>query len=154
MRGRSDAGTIRRVSPSSVNKTWIALGWVIAILPVIGWLCAQTLPGRIAQPSEFTGAYVRTLAASVFAVILLASAVINASIVSRRSPGRPSSYRWGRLGAAQAILLGAELGWLASLLFAAAAVPAEPILALAMAVASCVVFTFAVRRDREAMERL
>lgn len=131
----------------------MALAWLTAAVPVAGWIIAQTLTERIGHVSEFTSALVHQTSASTFAVILAVSAVVNAVIVTRRSPDTPRSYRWGRLGSWQLLLLLLTLAWLTCVVIGASGFAAEPFLGAGIAVASCGVFALAAQRDPDASAR-
>jgi uncharacterized membrane protein YhaH (DUF805 family) len=127
----------------------LLLAWVLPVIPVAGWVVAQSLTSRTGAASEFSGALVHTLAASTFAVILFTSALINAIIVTRRYRDRPLSYRASRYPLWQGIVIAFSLGWLLCLVIGNAAQTVELVIGCAIAVASIVACVLASRRDRE-----
>jgi hypothetical protein len=131
----------------------IVVAYTLPPIPVVGWIVAQSLTERITEFSHWTGAWVHTLAASTFAVILFASAVVNAAIVSRRVRDRPRSYRLSRYVVWQLGVIALSLAWLGCLIIGEPAYTFEPFIGIAIAIASIVTFVFVVRPDAESRER-
>jgi len=127
----------------------LLLAWMLPPIPVIGWIVAQSFTERIGENYEYTGALIHSLATSTFAVILLASAVTNAIIISVRARYRPRSYRTSRYVLWQAGLVTLSLAWLASV-FSAKAELVETALGTLIAGVSIVVCVFASLRDPDA----
>ena len=137
----------------STQNLWPRLlAWTLLPIPAVGWVVAQSFPDRILRNAEYTSALFHTNATSSFAVILFASALTNAIIVTVRSRYRPLSHRPSRYIAWQSVLLALSLGWLACVIAARVVIP-ELILGALVAVASIVVCVFAAKRDSEANRR-
>lgn len=122
------------------------VAYAVLPIPVIGWIVAQSLTERIAEFSGWTGAWIHTLAASTFAVVLFASASANAIIVTRRAPD-PRSYRMSRYVAWQLSVIVLSLAWVGCLVVGEPSYAAYPYLGVAIAATSIVTFVFVVKRD-------
>ncbi|MET4706040.1 hypothetical protein [Frigoribacterium sp. UYMn621] len=121
--------------------------WALVLVPIAGWIVAQSLTSRIARNDEYTGALIHTLAASVFAVILGLSAVTNAIIVTLRFRDRPSSFRFRRFPLGLLILATVAVSWLICLVVGNIAQSVEFWMAIPLALASVYVFIQILQRD-------
>ncbi len=119
------------------------------VLPVGVWVWTQGAVSRITEFNQYTAAWVHTLAVSTFAVVLAASMLTNAIIVTRRAPLRPVSLtRFSAFPLWQGLLLVATISWgLVASTSESAVSPAEPILAVLVAALSVGVFVLTVRLD-------
>lgn len=130
----------------------IVVAYALVPIPVAGWIVAQSLTERVAEFSGSTSAWVQTLAASTFAVILFASALLHGIIVTRRAHDHPRSYRLSRYVAWQLAVIVLSLAWVGCLIIGEPAYAAYPYLGLAIAATSIVTFVFVVKRDTESTQ--
>lgn len=96
------------------ERVAIILGWALVPLPVAGWIIAQSFPGRIDEVWEWLSAYMHSLATSTFAVLFLASALVNVLVLIRRAPRR-SSRATARYALSQSVVIALALAWIACL---------------------------------------
>lgn len=124
------------------ERVAVFLGWALVPLPAVGWIIAQSFTGRIDEVWEWSSAYVHSLAASTFAVLLLASAAVNLLVLIRRAPRRPSRGTM-RYAMSQTVVIVLTLGWIACLAVGSVAQGIEMIVGASVACASIVTLAFA-----------
>jgi hypothetical protein len=131
------------------SRIAIVLAFPALAIPVAGWIIAQGFTGRIPRADDWTGAFIHTLTVDVFAVVLFLSVLLNAIIITARTPNRPASYlRFVRLPLSVLLLVSLGLVWIGELVSSRGeTTPLEPFTAFAIAVVSVRTFFYARRRD-------
>jgi hypothetical protein len=125
----------------------------MVLIPIGAWVIAQGFTARITRNDEWTGAFVHTLEVDVFAVILVASMLINATIATVRRPIAPLTFRhFGKLPLSVLIVLVLSLVWLVALTASPSETsPVEQIAVIGLAACSVVTCTYASKRDKSSI---
>lgn len=125
------------------------LAWLLVPLVAVGWGLAQLLPLRIEHISDFTAALFHQGVASVFALILGASALVNAAIVTSRTSSNPRPRRFRAYLVWQSIVLLLGLVWIVCIAIGDAAFLFEMVVGTGIALASIGAFVAALMMRRE-----
>jgi hypothetical protein len=89
----------------------LALAYTPLVIPVAGWLAAQSSDDRTTEVWQFTAAWIHGLAASTFAIVFALSLLVNAVIVTTRFRDAPRSYRLTGYPLWQGLVTALGVGW-------------------------------------------